>query len=319
MENLTQIPIDKTVKGPKALFWYLTLFFSLGLTAFNTGGLWFQYINKLFPQEVVGGIVATAFNQSALKFNIASLIVATPLFFLFAYLVRRALKANNLDPKNKIRVWTTYIILFLSIAIAVGDLITTVYRVLDGDYTIRFLLKALSILIIVVWIFTYYWLEIRSAKSLADSKVPKTMAIVTAVVITLSFIGSFFIVDPPAVARARAYDRTRVNSLSEIRYTIENYYRQSGKLPASLEILREQNSYLGLTDPKTQKPYQYNIKGDIDFELCAEFETSNREITDQQDYSYGPSFLHDSGLDCLELNIPLDLTNEVKALPVPAR
>ena len=319
MENLNQNvqPIaEKTVKGPKALFWYLTLFFSLGITAFNTGGIWFQYINKWLPQEVTGGIVTTAFNQSALKFNIASLLVATPLFFVFSYLIRKALSRNQLDPKNKIRVWITYVILFLAIAIAVGDLIATVYRVLDGDYTLRFLLKALSILIIVSWIFTYYWLEIRSEKSLAESQVPKTMAIITAAVIAVSFIGSFFIVDSPAVSRARAFDQTRINNLNEIKYAVENHYRQFGVVPDTLDELREQNSYLNLTDPKTQKPYQYNVKSDEEFELCAEFETSNREITDRQDYAYGPGFLHDQGLDCLEFNIPLDLKNEIKPVPV---
>ena len=56
MENQATNQPEKAVHGPKALFWYLTLFFTLAIAATSTGALWFQYINKLFPKEVAGQV-----------------------------------------------------------------------------------------------------------------------------------------------------------------------------------------------------------------------------------------------------------------------
>ena len=288
---------NKTVNGPKALFWYLSLFFTLGLTAFNTGGLLFQHINKWIPMEVVGGMVRSSFDQVALKFNIATVIVATPLFFLFSYIIRKALKNNSLNPKNKIRVWITYIILFLTIAITAGDLIITIFRVLDGDYTARFLLKALSILIIVGWIFAYYWLELKDESSLVKSKLPKVMAGIAISVITIAFIGAFFIVDSPIMARAKAFDRTKVEDLQEIKYGIDDYFREYSELPKSLNELKTYRAYIDIINPQSKEKYEYQIKDKISYEICTEFTTSNKEDESFNKYGYR-EFLHDAGRNC---------------------
>lgn len=301
--NVAEQAGKKEVKGPKALFWYLTLFFTLALTAFNTGGLWFQYINKWFPKEITGGIVRQSFDQSALKFAIAGLLVAVPLFFLLNWLIRKSLKNGRLHPENKIRVWTTYIILFLTIAIAVGDLITTVFKVLDGDYTLRFLLKAFTILFIVSWIFIYYGMELKSPNSLVGSKLPKTMMIVTIIIILISFIGAFFIVDSPAMARAKAYDRTIENDLRQIMYSIDNYYNREGEMPQALSDIPS-NEKLFL-DPDTSVPYDYRVISGEKYELCATFKTSNQQqdgnYTDRY-YNYDYEFAHDAGKKCFELS-----------------
>src|SRR6185295_7763635 len=98
MENqpIAATQADKSVHGPKALFWFLTLFFSLAITATSTGAMWFQYINKLFPKEV-SGTVYYSFNQGAIKYAIASLLIATPLFFLITFVIRKALTKQNLS------------------------------------------------------------------------------------------------------------------------------------------------------------------------------------------------------------------------------
>ncbi|HLC89898.1 MAG TPA: DUF5671 domain-containing protein [Patescibacteria group bacterium] len=309
---------DKIVQGPKALFWYLTLFFTLGITAFNVGGLWFQFINKWVSQEVVYGMVQRSFSQTALKFALASLLVATPLFFIFSTLIRKALKQNTLDPKNKIRVWVTYIILFLTIAIAVGDLITTVFRVLDGDFTLRFILKSLSILIIVCWIFAYYWQEMRSENSLAGSNLPRLMGGVTAGVVIISFIGTFFVIESPALARAKAYDRTRISHLQEIRASTEDYYRIYGKLPENLEVISSKYGYLQIKDPKTEKPYEYSVTGSDTYQLCAEFETSNKDENKDRFDAYYSEFLYDLGRNCFDQKIA-EYLKENPAKPLPVR
>jgi len=297
-------PVSSTVevvKGPKSLFWYLTWFFALGIVAFNTGNLWFQFINKWFPTEVASGYAQNPFSQSNLKFAIASLIVGVPIFFLFAYFIRRALKNGQLDHHSKIRTWISYVILFFTVATAVGDLITTVFKVLDGDFTPRFLLKALTILIITGWIFIYYGLELKSDDSLTNSKTPKIIGIVTVIVILASVAGAFFIIDSPLMARTKAYDQTRTNDLRNISYNVNDYYQNQGALPNSLQDLTNKTS---LVDPKTNAPYGYEKVDATSYKLCAVFETAN-PVTDQTIPvdPYDQSLIHGTGENCFNYKI----------------
>ncbi|MFA6321927.1 MAG: DUF5671 domain-containing protein [Candidatus Buchananbacteria bacterium] len=290
----------KQVHGPKALFWFLTLFFTLGISAFSIGGLWFQVINKFFTKEIQYGQVVSAFSQNVLKWQIAALIIAVPVYFILAILIRRALKNGQLQANNKVRLWITYIILFIVVAVAVGDLITATFYLLNGDFTTRFFLKSLAILLIVSWIFVYYWLEIRSEKSLTTSWLPKIMGITTVAVIVVSFVGSFFIVESPAMARKRAYDATRLNDLSTIKYSVDNYYQEYKKLPDTLDALKTNNAYLKIVDPKSNQPYEYQVIDQITYELCANFDLSNKNITpDATNYYLGDGqFLYDAGRNC---------------------
>lgn len=305
----------KIVKGPKALFWYLTLFFTLGISAFSTGGLWFQFINRWFSKEINYGQVVQSFSQSVLKWQMAALIVAVPVFFIVSLLIRRALEQGNLPPDNKVRLWISYIILFIVVAVAVGDLIATTFSLLNGDFTVRFLLKSLTILIIAVWIFVYYWLELRSPTSLVSSPLPKIMGIVSLLIIIASFIGTFFIIEPPAEARKKAFDQTRVNNLQEIKYAIDDYYREYQQLPASLTDLAASRGYIKITDPKTGQPFEYQISSNDSYQLCAEFDTTNKNQPADQ-YSYPPysEFLFDAGRNCFNRQVSQS-DKEIKPLP----
>lgn len=305
----------KIVKGPKALFWYLTLFFTLGISAFSTGGLWFQFINKWFGQAINYGQVIQSFNQSTLKWQMAALIVAVPVFFIISLLIRRALKQGSLSPDNKVRLWISYIILFIVVAVAVGDLIATTFSLLNGDFTVRFLLKSLTILIIAIWIFVYYWMEMRSETSLVNSPLPKIMGIVSLILIIASFIGTFFIIESPLTARQKAFDQTRVNSLSQIKYTIDDYYNEYKKLPASLQDLMASRGYIQINDPQTNAEYEYSITGPMTYQLCATFDSSNKgQTVDQYNYPPYSDFLHDAGHSCFSRRVN-QLNNGVKSVP----
>ncbi len=323
-QNTTSVHDDlKAVKGPKALFWFLVLFFTLGTLAIATGGLWFQFINNWFPQEVAYGYVAQSFSQSALKMQIASLIVAVPVFFFISWLIRKAFKSGQLSAGNKVRTWISYIILFLLVATAIGDLITTIFTLLNGDFTSRFLLKALTILVIVAWIFIYYFMELRSIDALVSKKIPAVFAYVSLAFIIASLIGSFFIIQSPATARKVAFDQTRANDLSQIKYAIDSYYNEYQKLPNSLTDLKTNNSYLKIVDPKSTQGYEYAIKSTTAYQLCATFETSNKETAGKDRYNYGEEgYWHEAGRVCFDRQVPetmkgnINATSELDAVPL---
>lgn len=73
-------------------------------------------------------------------------------------------KAIDKDPdkrSSKIRKWLTYITLFIAAGVIIGDLITLVYNVLNGELTTRFILKVLTVGGIAGSIFGYYLWDLR--------------------------------------------------------------------------------------------------------------------------------------------------------------
>lgn len=298
MSEQNKLP-PEAVSGPKALFWFLTLFFSLDIAAISLGGLWFQFVNKWYKIDISYGIVAGSFSQESIKMEIASIMIAAPVFFFVSWLVRRAFKNGSLAPDNRVRMWITYIILFLVVALAIGDLIRSLFAVLNGDFTMRFLLKALTILLIAGYIFVYYWFELKAKDALSASKMPKLMSLAAAIVILASVVPAFFLVEAPKLSRQKAFDRTRVENLSGIKYAVDSYYYEYKKLPSSLEELQVNRGYLEIVDKETGKQYEYRATGNDAFELCADFTISSKDLSDEN-YRYPPysEFLHDAGHVC---------------------
>ncbi|MBN1779058.1 MAG: hypothetical protein JW816_02460 [Candidatus Buchananbacteria bacterium] len=288
--------------GAKTLFWYFSLFWTMAITAFSVGAIWFQLINKFFPMEVNYLLIRNAFSQTAIKSAIAALIVGAPVFFLFTWLIRKSIKKEEIKLKSGARMWIGYLILFIVVATAVGDIITIVWKFLNGDFTSRFLLKSLVILAITGWTFIYFWLSLKSDDGLKNSKLPRMFVITSAVAVIISLIIGFTLIDSPATARAKSYDLTRENDLRNISSSVDNYFNQSGKLPASLEDLKPIE---GATDPITHQPYRYKTLSDTQYQLCATFQTDNQLTTGEkttQVYNQN-NFLHSQGEQCFDLKV----------------
>jgi hypothetical protein len=303
---------SQPVHGAKALFWYLSLFFTLGIVAFSTGAIWFQLINKLVPLEVVYGGVTRAFSQGLVKNAIASLIVGTPVFLIFSWLIRKAINRGEVALDRGVRQWITYLILFVVVATAIGDVIAVIYSLLNGDFTARFLLKATTILVITGWIFAYFWLEIRSNDALKGKKLPFIMMIAAAVVVLISIIAGFFLIDSPAVARAKAFDQQRMSDITFVQGQVQNHYRINGALPDSLQTLVDEGDIIedSVRDPQTKQPYEYRKIDAEQFEVCATFTTDNKtddSYDNGQFYSpTGKPMLHGVGRTCFTENATPD-------------
>ena len=113
----------------------------------------------------------------------------------------------------------------------------------------------------------------------------------------------------------RSYDNRRANDLTSIRYAVDSYYWEKGALPASLDELKNTSQPSLMTaDPKTGASYEYQVTGAKSYQLCAEFETSNKNLPESSPYSYG-SIAYDPGRSCYDY-----IAQENDAFkPVPAR
>lgn len=279
------------------MFYYLLVLVALSFAAVGIGQILFQVINAIFPESTY--YYDGALSQSTLRFGISSVIVAAPIYWFVTHLINKELAKKELDPHSAVRKWLTYLILFVSSITVLGLLIGILNSFLNGELTVKFVLKWLTVLVISGTIFLYYLYDIRRE----DFRENRIIRIFRAVFILLalgSLIAGFLYVDFPSEVRAQREDQARVDRLRSITYQIDEYYRKNEQLPQQLSDITTLPGQL--KDPVTEEPFGYTIKGETEYELCASFETSNKEEaesgTPRSEYWVDPDFVHGKGQEC---------------------
>ncbi|MBI4458282.1 hypothetical protein HY633_04940 [Candidatus Uhrbacteria bacterium] len=152
------VPRRRPYLSAREAFIYLVLFMCLYISAFNFGSLLFDFINRWFPdalRQYESG------DLSSIRFAVASLIVAFPLYLWLSSLTMKAIEADPEKRGSKIRKWLTYLTLFVAAGILIGDLISLLFNLLGGELTARFMLKTLVVLLIAGTVFGYYLWDLR--------------------------------------------------------------------------------------------------------------------------------------------------------------
>lgn len=296
--------------GPKDVFSYLLAIAALYFATINFITLVFGYVNLYFPNisENYGQ------NLGSLRFSIASLLILFPVYLIASWLINKDIKNNPKKSDIKIRKWLIYLTLFIAALVIIGDLVTVVYRLLEGDLTIRFILKILTVLAVAGGIFAYYIAELRGNSPM----IRRYSAIASSIAVAIVIISGFFVVGSPIEQRLKNLDNIRINHLQTIQGQVVNYWINKDKLPDNLSELQDDISgFSAPVDPETQMPYDYTVKGDLTFELCAEFKTSSNELNQrgprppEQYYERGLSnnWQYSPGLTCFERTIDPDFYN----------
>ena len=154
------VPKRKPYLSAKEAFLYLVLFMTLYLSSFSLGTIIFQFINRAFPDTLYTyGYDGTA---SIIRGALSAMIIAFPVFLWVSSILRKAIIKDPEKRCSKVRKWLTYITMFGVTSIIIGDLIVTLTSLLGGELTVRFFLKALTILVIAGSIFGYYLWDLRS-------------------------------------------------------------------------------------------------------------------------------------------------------------
>jgi hypothetical protein len=156
------VPTPRPYLSARDAFVYLVVFATLGITAFQFGSLTFELISRAFPD--VADARPDMYSLAAIRQAIASLIVAFPIYLFLSFRVSAAIKRDPTKRSSKIRKWLTYMTLFIAASVLVGDLTAVIYSLLSGEITIRFLLKALTVVVIAGLIFGYYLWDLRDDK-----------------------------------------------------------------------------------------------------------------------------------------------------------
>lgn len=251
------------------------------------GALYFRIINLQIP-DPLQAITAQARWRVArsIHYAIASLIIVFPLYALSVWVWFRRFRRDSARRESRLTKWLTYLVLLAASTVIVGDLVTILFTFLQGEFTLRFLLKAVALLVIAVLVLGFYALERREIQY----RMPLRTAVLTAIagvsvaLILVGIVSGFLAAGSPESARRQAFDRERVGQLGLLAGCIDRFAGTFGELPASLDVFGQYPGFascrLWTVDPESRKPYQYRVVSGasthgasrvVTFELCATF------------------------------------------------
>jgi Domain of unknown function (DUF5671) len=277
-------------------FLYLTKFFSLWFLSLGVGIILYQVINKIVPDTAISQYsLYDSLFQNLLQYGLASVIVATPAYFLFSYLITKHLYLGKISENSRVRNWTTFIILFIAVAVMLGTLITFVHNLLGGELILRFFLRALTILSIAGAIFGYYFWDMSKKNMVGTSyQGNKIAALLSLIAISAVFFGSFLVVDSPMESRNRKIDAQTLSSAMSYSRAIQSHYQRTQALPETLGDVE------GLSEMKKGESITYKKLTDSTYQLCTNFKTSSPKDESKNLGVYGEKWQYEKGAKCFD-------------------
>ncbi len=272
--------MDKPKATPKDFFLWTGALLTLygGVVAFIA--LIFDYINYTFPDTVLNHGFVDPY-QGGVAYEMATLIVLTPVLLILMRLIRRNITLDSTRSEVWVRRWGLFLTVFLAGATVVVDLIVLLTAFLNGeDMTIRFLLKVLVVLLVASAGFMHFMADLWGYWQ-QKPQYARLVNWATALLVVLTIASGFLIIGTPASQRAYRVDQQRINDLASIQsYIVYSYYQPKQQLPTSLaEVNDPIQGFIVPKDPKTGQDYGYrstNAPGaNPSFELCATFETQS--------------------------------------------
>jgi hypothetical protein len=302
------IPAPPDAGSAREAFFHLLTFAAFYTAAISLTMLLFRLINHHLP-DPAGQRTNARWDASRIRWQIAILLVAFPLFLWFSRFVTREMRKHPERAWSGVRRWLTYLTLFAA-SIALGcDVVALVYNLLEGELSSRFLAKVLVVLVVAGISLAYYLVALRlPAAAHATRRLNRTFATTASTIVGAAIVWGFVLAGSPQSARVLKLDDRRIGDLQgivsaiedislETKYPVEG--RKLGKpLPSSLEEVVAQAKLLrpSIVDPVTGEPYGYETIDASRYRLCATFEAA-------RDEDAGVSWNHAAGRACFERDL----------------
>lgn len=306
----------QTKTSAKDFFINLGAIIALYVVVISLLNLLFTVINNAYPQ-----IGYTYYGSQSISMPVATLIIFFPIFILLMWLMERSYVVEPEKKNLGVRRWLTYITLFVAGLTLAGDLVTVLYYFIDGqELTTGFILKILSVFVVILIVFLYYISDIRNKLTSMSRKIWLGISLI---VILGSIIWGFSVLGSPRTQQLFKYDQQKVSDLQNIQNSVQSYYSVIGVLPKDFTELSTQNYYINTMDSQTLKPYEYEKTGNATYNLCAEFNKDSGKNNIAVFATPAPgniSWTHSAGHYCFIGTInPNTYYKSVPVAPVPVR
>lgn len=273
----------------------------------------FGVITIIHP-DIINGYWEYDSASSSIRFSIALLVVFFPTYIVLTRLVNTSRRTHETAYLGLTK-WLIYLSLLVGGAVLLGDIVSVLYNFLNGELTIRFILKALVVLIVVGVAFVYYLFDAKGYWQTHETH-SKQYGLGAVVIVIASLILGFMHTETPSQVREMRIDQTQLSDLQNAQYRIEESYQLTGKLPLTLS-----EAYQGMDIPKAPTPradYSYKVVNAQNFELCAEFAVASTK-SEQMQYAQPAmdgmliknpnNWIHTEGVSCFTRVLNTAVTN----------
>ena len=266
MMSQTGGPIPRPVRSTAArdALFYALLFVVFGMVAGNTLTLIFAQINLWLPDP---DAAHTYGRLAGLRWSMAALIVFAPVFW---WLDRKDRRASAADPARKhgsVRRWLSAIAMLIAVITLLGDALFLIYSWLDGQITLRFLVKSATVALMALVVLAYFGED----RDLPAARLPLPAASVLITLAALALVLSFRAVGGPAQGQMEQRDMWRISDLRSLANDIRicpGLDRTT--LPETLDPMTCASNPARLTGFASAVTYQRI--GASEFSLCTEVE-----------------------------------------------
>jgi hypothetical protein len=302
------VPMPTDAGGARDAFFHLLAFAGLYTSVISFIILAFAYVHRWLPDEALERFVTEESFRSSVRWPLAALIVAYPIFLWISRLLLRELREHVEKQSGGVRRWLTYLTLFVAASVLMGDLTTLVFSLLSGEVTLRFLLKVIIVFLVAGGTFTYYFQALRRPVS-EQGTMHRTYGILTSTLVLLAIANGLFLTGSPVTERQRRMDTQRIQDIRTIAEATFDYVHQDARwtrplpatiarsLPETLEQIAQASvrQRVQVTDP-AGVPYLYRKDDRAHFRVCTTFAFENHE-------QYAPFWDHPAGEHCYVFDI----------------
>ena len=155
------VPRPRPYVSARDAFLYGLMFAALAMTSWYITDLGFALIDRWLPELTDPESYGYDNFNWTVRWSIATLVVTLPVFLVLNVRATRAARSDPAKRRSVVRKWFGYITLFLAAVALAGDLIATIYSLLNGDLSARVASKAALVAVTAGLIFMYYHGELE--------------------------------------------------------------------------------------------------------------------------------------------------------------
>lgn len=239
--------------------------------------LLFGVINLQFP-DAIDSYWRIQSAESSIRLGIAMTVVFFPTYLVLTRFVNCYRREESAWTYLSLTKWLIYLSLLVGGGILLGDLVAIIMAFLEGEITIRFVLKALVVLVVAGTAFSYYLLDAKG-RWVANEKGSVMFGVVATAVVLAAVVFGFVSISSPGESRERSLDQQQINDLQNLQWRIISEFETTGEFPQNLSELSMAGS---INSPEDRPAYRYELT-ENGFRLCAEFAYPPKE--GQNNYS----------------------------------
>lgn len=294
-DDMPPVPQPRASFSVLDLLVYLLLLAALSITAFNIVTLTHGLLEFLLPEALDR---ASAGRAQQARWALATLIVAAPVYGLLVTWIDRDLARNQVKRSAGVRRGALGLMLMVAAITFACDAIYSIYALLNGELTLRFILKALVVALVAGGV----WCIGRSDLSPAsDGRAKRLVLLVGAAVTAGLVVWTLLATGVPASVRDQRLDEQRFADIRDIATHLR--CPDAGALPLDLNVEQaiafcpaQDVAPVTLRDPETDARYRYERLDDRSFRICADFAALHDDTEFQRS---GRSWLFDVQTGCI--------------------